>query len=65
LQGAQYRIGEGDWTAIDADDGIWDSAFEHFRFTLDPEKPGEHVVEVRVGDVAGNVQTGRITVKIP
>src|SRR5262249_26187595 len=46
LKGAQYRVDEGDWQAIDAADGIWDSGLEQWRFTTDPLKPGDHAIQV-------------------
>ena len=63
LKGAQYRIGTGDWTAIEAEDGIWDAAFEHFRFVVSPEAKGEHTVEVKLVDAAGTPQTGKVKFK--
>ena len=61
LKGAQYRVDGGDWTAIEPDDGLWDSAFETFRFVTPPVAPGEHAVEVMLQDAAGN--ESRTTVK--
>jgi sugar lactone lactonase YvrE len=60
LKGAQYRLDGGDWSAIDTDDGIWDGALEHFRFTVAAGTPGAHSVEVRVVDAAGNPQTEKV-----
>jgi sugar lactone lactonase YvrE len=65
LKGAQYRVGDGDWTAIEPEDGIWDSAFEHFRFTIPTTNSGEQTLEVKVVDAAGNAQTSKIKFKTP
>lgn len=65
LKGAQYRLGTGDWTAIDAEDGLWDSAFEHFRFTVVAPGSGEQTLELKVGDGAGNVQTQKVKFSVP
>jgi sugar lactone lactonase YvrE len=65
IKGAQYRVDDGDWTAIEPDDGIWDSAFEHFRFNISGTPSGEHTVEVKVVDAAGNAQTAKAKFKVP
>ncbi|MFN3648736.1 MAG: SMP-30/gluconolactonase/LRE family protein [Armatimonadota bacterium] len=65
LQGAQYRVDGGDWTAIEPDDGIWDSASEHFRFTVPAAAAGEWTVEVKLVDVAGNSSTTKVKYKVP
>jgi hypothetical protein len=65
LKGAQYRLGTGDWSAIDAEDGVWDSAFEAFRFSV-PECPtGPQTLEVRLIDVAGNASTSKVKFTVP
>jgi len=65
LKGGQYRLGDGDWNAIDCEDGLWDSAAEPFRFTLPSPPPGEHTLEVKVADAAGNVATVRVKFTVP
>ena len=65
LAGAQFRVDEGDWFAIDADDGIWDGALESFKILTDPLEPGEHTVETKVVDAAGNVTVTSVKVKLP
>ncbi len=65
LKGAQFRFGEGDWSAIDSEDGIWDSAMETFRFVATAPKSGEQMLEIRVIDLAGNGVTTRLKVKAP
>lgn len=64
LKGAQYRVDGGDWLAIDAQDGIWDSANEHFRFGFPRPSAGDHELEVKVVDVAGNVTLGKVKFKV-
>ncbi|MDO8682529.1 MAG: SpoIVB peptidase S55 domain-containing protein, partial [Armatimonadota bacterium] len=40
----QYRVDSGDWLAVAADDGIFDSGMEQFSLTTQPILPkGEHV----------------------
>ena len=65
LKAAQYRVGEGEWTAVDPEDGIWDSAFEHFRFVTSPAAAGSQTLELKVFDAAGNVQTSKASFKVP
>lgn len=65
VKGAQYRIGSGEWTAIDAEDGLWDGPFESFRFTIPAAPSGEQTVEVKVVDVAGNVSTTKVRYRVP
>lgn len=62
LRGAQYRVGEGPWTAIEAEDGIWDSPVEQFRLRI-PAPTAEVTLEVRVVDGAGNNQTVRVPLR--
>lgn len=65
IKGAQYRIGDGEWMSIECEDGIWDSAFEHFRFQLPAAASGEQTVEVKVVDVAGNATSTKVKYKSP
>lgn len=65
LKGAQYRLGTGDWFAIDPEDGLWDSAFETFRFTVPGCPSGEQTLEVRLVDAAGNASTSKVKFKVP
>ncbi|MDO8682878.1 MAG: hypothetical protein Q7N50_05285, partial [Armatimonadota bacterium] len=61
----QYRVDSGDWLAVAADDGIFDSGMEQFSLTTQPILPkGEHVIEVKVYDAAGNSATKKATVKM-
>jgi hypothetical protein len=65
LKGAQYRLGTGEWSAIEAEDGVWDSAFESFRFSV-PECPtGVQTLEVRLIDVAGNASNSKVKFTVP
>jgi outer membrane protein assembly factor BamB len=64
LIGAQFRVDGGDWMACEAADGIWDSAFEPFTCPAGPLTAGEHTVEVKVVDAAGNTTTRATAVKV-
>jgi hypothetical protein len=66
LKGAEYRLGStGDWTAVEAEDGIWDSAFEHFRFPVKAQGSGPQTVEIKVVDAAGNVSVTQAKFQAP
>jgi sugar lactone lactonase YvrE len=65
LKGAEFRLGTGEWTAIEAEDGIWDSANEHFRFPLADLSSGEQSLEVKLVDTAGNASITRVKFKVP
>ncbi len=63
LKGAQFRLGAGEWQAVESEDGLWDSPSEQFRFDVTPVGTGEQIVEVKVVDYAGNVQLSRVRFK--
>ncbi len=58
IVGASYSIDSGPWSKIFPVDQIFDSKAESFRFAPADQKPGSHVIMVRVVDGAGNVGTG-------
>ncbi len=57
LQGAEYRIDGGEWTALVPSDGIWDGRFEPWSLTTPALSPGQHQMEMKLVDAAGNVTT--------
>ncbi len=60
---AEYSINGGEWKAVNADDGISDSADE--RYTVDVLLPaaGEYSITLRVFDSVGNIGNGRVVVR--
>jgi hypothetical protein len=64
LAGVQYKTGADDWASAAAADGIFDSAFETFTLTTLPLSKGEHAIEVKAIDQAGNSATIKVTAKI-
>jgi len=65
IAGVQYRIDSCvDWAAAAADDGLYDSPFEAFTITTQPMDKGEHTIEIKAIDQAGNSATTKQTVKI-
>ena len=65
LVGAQFRIDGKEWSACEAADGIWDSPFEAWSCSAASLARGEHTLEVKVVDAAGNTATksGTFTVR--
>lgn len=64
IANAQYRVDAGPWIAVAASDGIFDSRMEGFTVTTAPLTKGDHSVEVKVYDAAGNTATQKKPVKI-
>jgi hypothetical protein len=54
LGSAEYAIDGGQWTPVNAADGIFDSGAETLQFTTPAIKPGEHTIVVRAKDEAEN-----------
>jgi outer membrane protein assembly factor BamB len=65
LQGAEYRIDGGDWTALAPSDGIWDGRFEPWSLTTSTLAPGQHQLELKLADAAGNVTTRTVSITVP
>ena len=61
---AEYAVNAGDWHIIFPEDGIADSASEHFTLILDNLKRGNHTITVRVIDSIGNITTTKKSVSI-
>ncbi len=54
IAGVDYRVDEGEWTSTQVEDGIFDGETEAFTITTAALEAGEHTIEVRVVDAAGN-----------
>ncbi len=63
LKKCEYSIDGGYWQPIEALDGITDTPSEQFQLHLDRVRPGEHLIVVRVFDLAGNA--GLASVLVP
>ncbi|MGD2144110.1 MAG: hypothetical protein PVF54_06500 [Anaerolineae bacterium] len=57
IETVQYRVSGGDWIAAQPADGDFNSFAEDFHFRTAPLPTGDHDVELRVVDSAGNVLT--------
>lgn len=64
VSNAQYRVDNGDWVALAALDGIFDSGLEPFAVATQPLTKGDHNVEIKVFDAAGNNNSLKMPVKV-
>ncbi|MCS7310007.1 MAG: hypothetical protein NZ741_07270 [Armatimonadetes bacterium] len=60
----QVRLGEGEWLAAEAVDGVFDSPLEAFRFRSEALPPGEHAITVKAFNAAGLSATWQGKVKV-
>jgi hypothetical protein len=61
----EMAVDGGAWRRVFPGDGIPDTPREPFSAPLPELEAGEHVVQVRVFDLAGNPGSGRIAVRVP
>jgi len=65
IESAEFSIDGGEWLLVFPDDGVADSAEEHYKFLTMELAAGEHLIGVRAGDVGGNTGTAKIVIRIP
>jgi hypothetical protein len=63
LRRCEYSVDAGPWTMVEATDGITDSAREQFQIRASNLEMGEHLVVVRVYDIAGNAGLAKTVLK--
>jgi hypothetical protein len=63
LRRCEYSVDAGPWLPVEAADGITDSPRERFVIRLDGLASGEHLVVIRVFDMAGNAGLAKIVVR--
>jgi hypothetical protein len=63
LRRCEYSIDAGPWSPVEAADGVTDSARERFPIRLEGFPSGEHLVSIRVYDVAGNAGLAKLVVR--
>jgi hypothetical protein len=61
ITAVEYRIDEGDWESANPTDGTFDGPEESFDFSVAVDT-GEHTIEVRAQNSAGNWQSDTITI---
>jgi hypothetical protein len=63
LRRCEYSLDAGDWTPVEAADGVIDSPREKFTLDLTNLKPGEHLVAIRAADSANNTGLAKVVLK--
>ena len=63
LRRCEYSLDAGDWTPVEALDGVIDSLREKFALDLSNLKPGEHVVAIRASDSANNTGLAKVVLR--
>jgi len=56
IAGIQYRVDDGSWQSVDAQDGAFDSNSESFFLEIGSLKVGTHLIEARAVDGDGHVE---------
>lgn len=64
IAGVQFKVGANDWASALATDGIFDSTFEAFIINTQPLPAGQHTIEVKAIDQAGNASTVTVNAKV-
>lgn len=65
LRSAEYSLNAGRWVPLTSEDGIIDSRQERFWVRPAGLARGEHLLVVRVFDLAGNAGLARLVIQIP
>ena len=63
LKRAEYSVDARPWQPVEAADGVTDSARERFLLRLPNFPAGEHIVVIRVYDIAGNAGLAKVVVR--
>jgi hypothetical protein len=63
LRRCEYSADAGPWQPVEAEDGVTDSERERFHVRIRDLPPGEHLIVIRVFDVAGNAGLAKVVVR--
>ena len=63
LRRCEYSVDAGPWSPVEAADGVTDSSRERFNIRIANLAVGEHLVVIRVFDVAGNAGLAKVVVR--
>ncbi|HLH40221.1 MAG TPA: hypothetical protein VKX39_13815 [Bryobacteraceae bacterium] len=63
LRRCEYSVDAGPWLPVEAADGVTDSSRERFNITIANLPPGEHLIVIRVFDLAGNAGLAKVVVR--
>jgi hypothetical protein len=53
----EYRVDDGPWRSVTAQDGAFDTNYEPFTLTLDSLEAGTYLIEARAIDAEGYEET--------
>lgn len=62
LKRCEFSIDAGPWSPVEAADGVTDSARERFEIRVPTLTAGEHLIVIRVFDIAGNAGLAKVIV---
>ena len=63
LRRCEYSLDAGNWTPVEAADGVIDSLEEKFVLRLTSVPPGEHVLVLRAVDSANNAGLAKVVLR--
>ncbi len=63
LRRCEYSVDASTWLPVEAVDGVTDSPREQFKIVIDHLRAGEHLLVVRVYDMAGNPGLAKLVVR--
>jgi hypothetical protein len=63
LRKCEFSLDAGPWLPVEASDGVTDSPRERFSIHVDNLRPGEHLVVIRVFDVANNAGLAKVVIR--
>src|ERR1043166_2517577 len=63
LRRCEFSVDAGPWSPVEAADGVTDSARERFNIRIDHLPPGEHLIAIRVYDIANNAGLTKVVVR--
>jgi len=63
LRRCEFSVDAGPWSPVEAADGVTDSARERFNIRIDHLPAGEHLIAIRVYDIANNAGLTKVVVR--
>jgi len=63
LRRCEYSVDANPWSPVEAADGVTDSSREQFPIRIANLAPGEHLIVIRVYDIAGNAGLAKVVVR--
>jgi hypothetical protein len=63
LRRCEYSLDAGPWMPVEAVDGLTDSPREQYHIAISNLRSGEHIIVVRVYDIANNAALAKVVVR--